>query len=249
MKTEYLNSPEMRKVYLRHAEHELTICRGDNAADNLKTSLAHARALLESRRFDAVVYVNLPFTPRRFTDARRDVFPKSDNNPAFVVLHNHIGRLGPDFGTVEDAVKNAKGKTAVILNSWEFASSSYRYKEQLLFALHSLVCADDITVFLYSQAKAGSIVAGEIHRSGLGRLAAFAVGVMEFPEEKERFEEPPLRSMGVPPALPEAKPVYAEHILPSKKRESVQPSSSKIKELRYADLVKEPALKEMAAAA
>jgi len=218
MKTEYLNSPEVRKVFLRHTEHELTICLGDNADGNLRASIAHARALLDSRRFDSVVYVNLPFSSRRFTDARRDVFPKSEKNPAFTVVHNHIGRLGPEFGSVREAVEKAKGKVAVIINSWEFASSSYRYKEQLLFALHSLVCADEVTVFVYSQARS-EVVPGEIHRAGLGRLTAFAVAVMHIPKEEERqfFADAMMQSAG--------------GVV-----EGAQPTLSKNNELRYADV-------------
>ena len=217
MKTEYLTSPEIRKTFFHHTEHELTICLGDNAGDNLRSSLAHARALLDSRRFDAVVYVNLPFTPRRVTDARRDVFPKSENNPNFTLIHNHIGRLGPEFDSVRKAVEAAKGKVAVIINSWEFASSSYRYKEQLLFALHELVCADEVTVFVYAQAQCA--VPGEIHRQGLGRLTMFAADVMLMPTEEE------VRLM-MPPAINEGT---------SRSGGGVLPSTQEINELRYAD--------------
>lgn len=241
MKTEILNSPDMRKFYLRSTyEHELAIACGKNAFDNLKASLAHAKALLESRRFDAVVYVNIPFSARRFTDVRRAVFPKSENNPAFVVIHAQQGTLGPKFYQVQDAAKSMKGKVAVIINSWEMASSCYRYKEQLLFAIHSLVCADAVTVIVYSQAKAGSVEPGVIHRAGLGRLPAFAMGVMEIPEEKA--EEPEVAKETV-------SGTFVEDILPPKKRESVQLHGSKINELRYADLVKEEELEEMAVAA
>jgi hypothetical protein len=237
MKTEYLTSPEMRKVFLRHTEHELTLCIGDNAFDNLKASLAHAKALLESRRFDSVVYVNLPFSSRRFTDTRREVFPKSEKNAAFVVVHNHIGRLGPEFGSVKDAVDAAKGKVAVIINSWEFASSSYRYKEQLLFALHSLVCADEVTVFVYSQARS-EVVPGEIHRAGLGRLTAFAIDVMRIPDEEEPYEK---------------KPFFVDEMMRSAAGgvpEGAQPTPSKIKDLPYADAPLEKVeLREMAVAA
>jgi len=222
MKTEYLHSPEIRKVFLRHTEHELTICLGDNAAGNLRASLAHAKALIESRRFDSVVYVNLPFSSRRFTDTRRDVFPKSEKNTAFTVVHNHIGRLGPEFGSVKTAVDAAKGKVAVIINSWEFASSSYRYKEQLLFALHSLVCADEVTVFVYSQARS-EVVPGEIHRAGLGRLTAFAIDVMRIPQEEEWHEE---------------KQFFVDEVMLSAAGgvvEGAQPTPSKINELRHAD--------------
>lgn len=222
MKTEYLTSPEVRKTFLRHTEHELTICLGDNAAENLRSSLAHARALLDSRRFDSVVYVNLPFSSRRVTDARRDVFPKSENSPNFTLIHNHIGRLGPDFGEVRRAVESSKGKVAVIINSWEFASSSYRYKEQLLFALHELVCGNEVTVFVYSQAQYAT--PGEIHRQGLGRLTIFAAGVMLMPTEKDV-------QIMMPASKSEIKQLSG----------GVQPSVPKINELRYADaaMVKE----------
>jgi hypothetical protein len=145
------------------------------------------------------------------------------------------GRLGADFYAVKDAIKFAKGKVAVIVNSWEMASSCYRYKEQLLFALNGLVCADEVTVFVYSQAKKGSVEPGMIHRSGLGRLPAIASGVIELPEENVETEE--------------AKQVFVEYILPSVNVKSVQPSDSKIKDLQYADLVKEGKLEEMAVAA
>jgi hypothetical protein len=233
MKTEYLNSPDMRKLYLRNTfEHELAIATGRNAFDNLKASLAHAKALLESRRFDSVVYVNIPFSARRFTDTRREVFPKSENNPAFEVLHMQEGRLGPSFSYVRQQATRAKGKVAVIINSWEMSSSCYRYKEQLLFGIHSLVCADEITVIVYSQAKKGSVEPGVIHRAGLGRLPLFATGVIELQEEKQEAEE--------------EKQVFVEDILPPKiipaPAESVQLHGNKINELRYADSVKKKEL-------
>jgi hypothetical protein len=226
MKTEYLTSPEMRKVFLRHTEHELTLCIGENAFDNLKASLAHAKALLESRRFDSVVYINVPFSARRFTDTRREVYPRSEKDPALNVMHMQRGRLGPDFYEVIAEVKRAKGKVAVIVNSWEMASSCYRYKEQLLFALHGLVCEHGITVFVYSQAKVSSVEPGVIHRSGLGRLTAFAVAVMVMPKEEE---EPSV-------AVDEAKQdVVTRHPSPITHGESVQLHGNKINELRYAD--------------
>jgi hypothetical protein len=232
MKTEYLTSPLVKKHFLRHIEHELTICIGSNAFDNLKASLAHARALLESRRFDSVVYVNIPFSARRFTDTRREVYPRSEKDSSLIVTHMQQGRLGPDFHSVIADVKRVKGKVAVIVNSWEMASSCYRYKEQLLFALHGLVCEYGITVFVYSQAKASSVEPGMIHRSGLGRLAAIAVAVMEIPEEQEEKE------------------VYVEDMLPEKQREGAQLSSQKIKDLRYADgPLKEEEYEHMAVAA
>lgn len=240
MKTEYLNSPEMRKLYLRNTfEHELVIATGKNAFDNLKCSLAHAKALLESRRFDSVIYVNIPFSARRFTDVRREVWAKSENNPAFDVLHMQEGRLGPSFSYIRQEAKRAKGKVAVIINSWEMSSSCYRYKEQLLFEIHSLICADAITVIVYSQAKQGSAEPGVIHRTGLGRLPIFAAAVMEIPEEKAEEKQ-------------DEKQVFVEDILPPKNvpapAESVQLPASKINELRYPDLVKERELEEMAVA-
>ena len=105
MTTQFITSQDVRKHFLRHVEHELTICVGNNAFDNLKASLAHARALLDSRRFDFVVYINLPFSARRFTDARQDIYPKSEKGSQLIVLHMQQGRLGPDFHGIVQEIK------------------------------------------------------------------------------------------------------------------------------------------------
>jgi hypothetical protein len=149
------------------------------------------------------------------------------------------GRLGPEFSRVEDRVRSAKGKVAVIINSWEMASSSYRYKEQLLFAIFRLVSAEEVTVFVYSQAKSGSVVPGMINRAGLGRLSAIAVAIMEIPEEDEHAladHADTIRSV-------------SRDQSPDTRDVSVQLPAKKIKDLPYADKPHERSYADLAVAA
>ena len=62
----------------------------------------------------------------------------------------------------------------LIVNSWDFANRSYGFKEKALIGLMNIAGELGVSVFVYSQCNIGNAVPGQMHRGGLGKLAAVA---------------------------------------------------------------------------
>jgi hypothetical protein len=168
------------KDMLSHFERgEVTIVLGENALSNMQASLVQAEMLLASGRFDSVIYMNLPFSRRKFTDARREFFRE---DPArMTVYHVASGHLARTVGGLEQNLTNPE-RTALIINSWELSSSCYRYREDLIFKLHELQMSLDLTVIVYAMSKPSSVEAGKTNRTGLGKLTITADSVIDLSE-------------------------------------------------------------------
>jgi hypothetical protein len=67
---------------------------------------------------------------------------------------------------------------AIILCGWEWASSSWRRRERLLFFLKEIMAEFQCTIVVYAQA-ATDPKAGEYDRGGIGRLASLAVAIAD----------------------------------------------------------------------
>jgi hypothetical protein len=87
--------------------------------------------------------------------------------------HVIIGDLCKYLGDIREAIE-ANDIKFLIVNSWEFANRSYGYKEKALFGLLNIANEFGVSVLVYSQVNMNNARAGEMHRGGLGKLAAVA---------------------------------------------------------------------------
>ena len=165
---------------------EITILLGDNAAQNLQASLMHAAALKASGQFESIVYINLPFSRKKFTLAARQAFGNGVSD-ALDIHHLMGGRLYNSIHYLQQRLRNPE-RTAIIINSWELASSCYQYREALIFKLHEISAALGVTVFVYAMSKPEKVEAGCMNRTGLGKLAVAADAVIALRDE-EKAEE------------------------------------------------------------
>jgi hypothetical protein len=89
------------------------------------------------------------------------------------VYHLPAGRTAYNVRRLKDTIPNPQ-RTAIIINSWEMASSNYRYREELIFALHELQMTLGITVFVFAMANASRVKSRQLNRAGLGKLSIAA---------------------------------------------------------------------------
>lgn len=112
-------------------------------------SLAHAKLLASSGKYDSVIYINLPFSRRRFTEAREKAIGGKIPGTKMHIYHIASGHLAQTVKNIGRDLDRPE-RTALIVNSWEMASSTYRYREDLIFALYNLAFEHELSVFVYS---------------------------------------------------------------------------------------------------
>jgi hypothetical protein len=173
-------STNVAKRLLAAANEEAAIIVGNDALTNLRASLAHARLLVDKRLYDSVIYINLPFSKRRFTDERMRSY--GDTTASLEIHHISTGHLSQFIDGLSMSV-TPRGKTAIIINSWEMASANYRYKEELIFLLLRLVNDENTTVFVYTTANANGLAPGKPNRCGLGKLSLMTSDVIKLDTE------------------------------------------------------------------
>jgi hypothetical protein len=183
MKTNILRE-DTRQKFMNCHDGEMTIVVGEDAYTNLQVSLAHAKQLCDSGRYERVIYINLPFSRRRFSGARAEVIGEPLPPHKMQVYHVMTGQLSSTVKAVGAELARPE-RTALIVNSWEMASSSYRFREDLIFALYNLQAEHELSVFVYSVGKADSVAAGRRNRTGLGKLTLAAENVISLTESAE----------------------------------------------------------------
>jgi hypothetical protein len=170
--------PEIKEKMLRAREGEITIILGEDTGTNLEVSLRHAESLRRSKRFDHVLYINLPFTKRRFTETAHE---NGTHVNDMTVKHFPTGNLYRPMNNMQDMFEKSPN-TAIIINAWEYASSSYGCRESLIFKLMELTRGLGVTVIVYAMNKPESVTAGRINRTGLGKLAGITSEVIVLEE-------------------------------------------------------------------
>src|SRR5688572_13665404 len=178
-------STNVAKRLLAAGNQEAAIIVGDDALMNLRSSLAHARLVVDRRLYDSVIYINLPFSKRRFTEERTRSY--GDTTASLEIHHVSSGHLSQFIGDLSMSGK-PRGKTAIIINSWEMASANYRYKEELIFLLLRLVNDENTSVFVYSTANPNGLAPGKPNRCGLGKLSLMTSDVIKLESDEEREE-------------------------------------------------------------
>jgi hypothetical protein len=167
-------------------EGEINILLGDDAADNLHYSLMQSVHLVASGKFNRIVYLNFPFSKRKFTAAREAVLGEHREQIEKKIGYYHLasGRTSEKLHILKSQIDDPE-QTAIVINAWELASSNYRYREELIFALRELQMELGMTVFVFSMAKPAAVTARRLNRAGLGKLTLAAERVISLIEEKQ----------------------------------------------------------------
>jgi hypothetical protein len=176
----------MNNNYLKFTEEEITVYCGDHALANVHQSLQQAREIAASSRRGNILYINTIYTTRKLLAAARielgeagglRVRPTGEDSIApgarEGIFFQHV--IGGDLCKYLDDIRElieAKNIKYLIVNSWDFASRNYGFKEKALFGLKTIADAMGVSVIIYSQADTRGIAAGKMHRGGLGKLAA-----------------------------------------------------------------------------
>jgi hypothetical protein len=182
------------KNYLKFTEGEITVYCGDHARANVHASLKQAREIAGSSRRANILYVNTVFTTRKLLEAARQELPSPGasgeglgEREGIFFQHVIIGDLCKYLDVIRESIE-ANDIKYLIINSWDFANRSYSYKEKALFGLMNIANEMDVSVLIYSQANMNGAVAGQIHRGGLGKLAALADAII-WSDSDEILEE------------------------------------------------------------
>jgi hypothetical protein len=177
-------TPEIRRRMTSFTNGEISIILGEDAAANLRASLHLAGELRKDRRFKEVIYLNLPFSRSRFTQTQNSLGLGAQKNDAgFTVYHLLRGRAAESVVKLEEKIADPS-RTAIIINSWELSSSSYRLRELLIFALHSLQADLGVTVIVFAMSDPTKVKARRMNRAGLGKLAVAADSIISLAEDE-----------------------------------------------------------------
>jgi hypothetical protein len=225
MKTPPLQS---LSTYLDFTSGDIIVHCGPDAGKNLRESLMHAAVIRHMSDVDTILYINLPFGPRRFTMTMNECYPNSEMDDVlhkFTVPGGDVYKYGPQIKSYFEQSK----KGVLFINAWEFASKGYRQREELLYFLNTLRTDYNVTIFIYCHSDGEEARPGVQHyrRRGLGKLAVFADKIYLLPkpevEAEEATELSAVEAVPVETLLREMqKIVHAE---------SEQPSVPKINEL------------------
>src|SRR6185503_3839921 len=87
-----LNPPKTMKnaplsslnTYLDFTSGDIIVNCGPDAGRNLRESLMHAAVIRHMSDVDTILYINLPFGPRRFTMTMNECYPHAESDS---VLH------------------------------------------------------------------------------------------------------------------------------------------------------------------
>ena len=200
VKTSFVNN-----IPLAHGE--ITVVMGDHAEQVLQHSCKLAEQVYKAGV--GVLLVNCGVSDRRFRAAAPDsnvlVYPTDEgleiyidgllnketiNTKPHLVLHSSV--RGNLVGETEDFHRLTLecGVKVIILSGWEWASSSYRRKERLLYFLREIMADLDIAVVIYSQSSTKP-VAGYNDRGGIGKLGMLALHIVRLEMSKKIDEVAP----------------------------------------------------------
>ncbi|HEY6172622.1 MAG TPA: hypothetical protein VIX80_10225 [Candidatus Kapabacteria bacterium] len=168
-----LSSDESSRL-LSCTENETSIILGDDAYHNLRISLQHAKLLLESGVYSRIYYINLPFSGKRFRENYKAAEIPEDKR--LVMFNVCSGYLAETMRDIRQIISNLgdEGRAAVIINSWEMSSRSYRHRDDLVFTIYSMQMLAECTFYVYSVAEAKHIIMRRSSRAGFGKLVMIA---------------------------------------------------------------------------
>jgi len=173
----YINS-----IPLRHGE--VTVVTSGNAVRTMQ----HCTRLASDAQKTGlpVLLVNCGMSDARFKEYYYEHYDPCVKKPELVLKSSVRGNLIGEREAIDQIVEEANIKVIVIAG-WEWASSSWRRKQRLLFYLRELMEEKNIVVVIYSHVS-NAPVAGEIDHGGLGKLSLLAMFIVEI-EASEELEE------------------------------------------------------------
>ncbi len=179
--------------YLAFSAGEITVYCSKSVRENVQCSLLQASRISKSERRGNTLYINTAFSTRKLYEAaRRDMTPapedKLGKSEGIYFKNVIIGDLPRHFDEYRELIEQHDIKH-IIVNSWEFANRSYGYKEKALFGLMGFAKELNLSVLIYSQAKMETAIVGEMHRGGLGKLAAIADDIIWASYEADEIQQ------------------------------------------------------------
>jgi hypothetical protein len=141
-----------------------------------------------------VLLVNCGISPRRFAEhaPERTRFCGYDEENTFLLSDYSndkpddahmmwIDSVRGDLASMSLAIREMIIQCnirAIVLSGWEWASSTWRRRERLLFFLKEIMAEFSCTIVVYAQSGTNP-VAGSYDRGGIGRLAQLAVAIAD----------------------------------------------------------------------
>ena len=190
MKHTKLNTINMKRAYinnipLRHGE--ITVVTSDNAV----ATMQHSSRLAESVQKAGVstLLINCGMSDKRFKEYFYDNHDQSVKKPELVLYSSVRGNLIGEREALDQIITEV-GIGVIVLAGWEWASSSWRRKERLLFYLRELMEDRDVAIIIYSHVS-NSPVAGQIDKGGLGKLSLLAMFIAELDASEEMEKQVP----------------------------------------------------------
>jgi hypothetical protein len=177
--TPFALSPDQSSRLLACEDLEISIILGDDAFHNLRISLQHAKLLLAEGKYERIYYINLPFSGKRFAENYKAAQISDDDR--LVIFHVASGSLADTVREIRQMITSIgeKGRSAIIINSWEMSSRSYRHREDLIFTIFGMHMQSEATFFVYSVAESKHIIMRRSSRAGFGRLVMIADGLVD----------------------------------------------------------------------
>ena len=206
----------------RIVPQNINLLLGSSTGSNIQASFAHAMELLSSNMPGSVLYINTVDNTRSMNTIARGYGLKPNRSglceiPSDLceIDYKHsiyiINLKRGDLHRLRDTIREHLYEgyiQYVIINSWEFAASSSRYREQAIFLLKDLTDGLDekvnpVSVMVYAEQPPNEPVAQKIQRGGFGKLSGLAKGVESISLDEEQF--PDTTSIDELAELPEVK--------------------------------------------
>jgi hypothetical protein len=199
MKTHYSTLPAI-------APQNITLLLGENIGLNIDASLAHTKELVSTDQHGAVLYLNTVQTARSMFESARSLGLEPDGS-GFTIVGGRYCKQIYILNIERGDLHKAKDKIVrylancriqyVVVNSWEFAARSSRYREEAVFFLKELTGEsspefEPVSVLVYAEELERKTRAQKIQRGGYGKLAGLAKKVecitieQEFETDGER---------------------------------------------------------------
>ena len=172
---------------------DLSIFCGENVISNTESAMRKALEMVDSGIFKRVLIINTSTKSRRILKLARQVSPEGRvgtliTKSPVCIIPGIGGQLGRSFGDIEMMIQE-HGFDAVIINSWEYASMSYRLREELLFHIRRATEHNELTIIIYSQAAIKDYTPGALMRGSLGKLGIMACKITSLPMQEKIEKE------------------------------------------------------------
>jgi len=206
----------------RIVPQNINLLLGSSIGSNIHASLAHAKELLLTQAAGSVLYINTVDNTKSMKKIARDHGLKPNLSGLCQIdsylcdidyRHNIyiINLKRGDLHRLRDTIREHLYEgyiQYVIVNSWEFAASNSRYREQAIFLLKDLTDGLDekvnpVSVMVYAETPPKETLAQKIQRGGFGKLSGLAKNVESILPDEEQF--PDTTSIDELAELPEVK--------------------------------------------